>query len=74
MNLWKLPEIVIAPDVLFGGWVTNTLIGTWLAIIILVALLYFGIRRRAMIPSGLQNAMEYLVEFMLNTVESVSGK
>ena len=49
MNLWKLPEIVIAPETIFsiGGFpVTNTLLSTWITIVVLVLLFYFGTRRR----------------------------
>ncbi|HTI14468.1 MAG TPA: F0F1 ATP synthase subunit A [Dictyobacter sp.] len=75
--LWKLPNIEIAPDNLFhiGGFqVSNTLLDTWTAIIILVVLLALGTRRRDLIPSGWQNAIEWLVEAFQNLVESVAGK
>ncbi|QBD79760.1 ATP synthase F0 subunit A [Ktedonosporobacter rubrisoli] len=77
MNLWRLPEIVIAPEVIarpFGFPVTNTLLCTWITIIALVVVFYFGTRKRDMIPSGLQNALEWLIEALLGLVESVSGK
>ncbi len=75
--LWKLQEIKIQPDVIFninGFMITNTLIGTWLSIIVLVVLFYFGTRRRDLIPSGLQNALEWIVEYLLSLVQSVAGK
>lgn len=75
--LWKLPAVRLAPDVIFsiGGFpVTNTLLCTWISIIALVALFYFGSRRRALIPSGIQNVVEVLVEFLLGLVEGVAGK
>ena len=74
MQLWKLPNISIAPEVIFGGWITNTLLCTWISIIVLFALFYFGIRRRDLIPSGWQNFIEWMVESLLGLVESVSGK
>lgn len=74
MQLWKLPNISIAPEVIFGGWITNTLLCTWISIIILFVLFYFGIRRRDLIPSGWQNFIEWMVESLLGLVESVSGK
>jgi F-type H+-transporting ATPase subunit a len=77
--LWKLPVIKIAPDVIIplfpdGTGITNTLLGTWIAIIALVALFYFGTRRRDLIPHGVQNLVEWAVELLLNLVESVAGK
>ncbi len=74
MQLWKLPNISIAPEVIFGGWITNTLLCTWISIILLLAFFYFGIRRRDLIPSGWQNFIEWMVEALLGLVESVSGK
>ena len=77
MQLWKLPNIVIAPETIFwifGFPVTNTLFCTWLTIIFLAVLFFFGTRRRDLIPSGLQNFLELIVEFLLNLVEGVSGK
>jgi F-type H+-transporting ATPase subunit a len=75
--LWKLQEIKIQPDEIFnifGFPVTNTLLGTWIAIIVLVLLFYIGTRKRDLIPSGLQNAVEWIVEYLLSLTESVSGK
>lgn len=75
--LWKLQEIKIQPDVIFninGFPITNTLIGTWLSIIVLIVLFYFGTRKREVIPSGLQNAVEWIVEYLLSLVQGVAGK
>ena len=78
--LWKLGPIQIQPETIFYLFgnpnlpVTNTLIGTWISIIALLVTFYFGTRRREMIPSGLQNALEAIVQYLLSLVESVSGK
>lgn len=75
--LWRLPNISLAPDTIFyiGSFpVTNTLLGTWISIVILLVLFYFGTRKREMIPSGMQNFMEWVVELLLGLVEGVSGK
>ena len=79
MNLWRLPNVVIAPDALFPGvaglsWFTNTFLCTWITIIILVVLFYFGTRRMNMVPSGLQNALEAVVDFLQGLIEGVSGR
>jgi len=74
MNLWNLPDISIPPDLLFGGFVTNTLLLTWIAIICLVGVLFIGTRRMQMVPSGLQNAIEWVVDFLQNMVDGVAGK
>jgi F-type H+-transporting ATPase subunit a len=75
--LWKLQPIQIPPEVIFyiGPLpVTNTLIGTWISIIALLLVFFFGTRRRDLIPSGMQNAVEWIVEYLLNLTEGVSGK
>ena len=77
MSLWRLITIKIQPDVIatpFGFPITNTLLCTWFSIIVLVALFYAGTRRRDMIPRGMQNLMEWVVELLLGLVEGVSGK
>ncbi|HBE28227.1 MAG TPA: ATP synthase F0 subunit A, partial [Ktedonobacter sp.] len=77
MGLWKLLEIKIQPDVIFYLGpipVTNTLLCTWLSILALAVFFFFATRRRALIPSGIQNVAEYLIEFLLGLVEGVSGK
>ena len=77
MSLWKLLEIKIQPDPLFNIGpitVTNTLLCTWLSIVVLVALFYFGTRHRDMVPKGMQNLVEWMVELLLGLVEGVSGK
>jgi len=79
VNVWKLPEIVIAPEQIFvipgiNFPVTNTLLCTWITIVVLLGLFFFGTRRRDMIPTGLQNFLEWVIEGLLGLVESVSGK
>jgi F-type H+-transporting ATPase subunit a len=77
VSLWKLLEIKIQPDIIFyiGPLpVTNTLLSTWISIVVLVALFYAGSRRRDMIPRGMQNFVEWMVELLLGLVEGVSGK
>src|SRR6266702_6510436 len=77
VSLWRLITIKILPDVIatpFGFPITNTLLCTWFSIIVLVALFYAGTRRRDMIPRGMQNFMEWVVELLLGLVEGVSGK
>ncbi len=77
--LWKLPDIVIVPDVLFtvpgiNFQVTNTLLCTWIVIVVLLVLVYLAGRRRELVPRGFQNFAEWGVESLLNLVEGISGK
>ncbi len=77
MQLWKLPEIRIAPEKIFdifGFPVTNTLLCAWIAALLLLGVLFLGMPRRDGVPSGLQNVIEWFIEILLGLVESVSGK
>jgi F-type H+-transporting ATPase subunit a len=74
---WKLQNFNIQPDVIFtpfGFPITNTLLCTWITIILLVTVTYFGTRKSDLIPSGFQNFVEWGVESILNLVQGVVGK
>ncbi len=74
---WKLQNFNIQPDVIFtpfGFSITNTLLCTWITIILLVAAVYFGTRKQQLIPTGFQNFVEWGVESILNLVQGVVGK
>jgi F-type H+-transporting ATPase subunit a len=74
---WQLQPINVQPDVIFNVFglpITNTLFCTWLTIIALVIIAYFGTRRRDLIPSGMQNFVEWSVESILRLVQSVVGE
>lgn len=53
---------------------TNTMISSWITVIVLVSLVYFGMRKRALVPTGLQNAIETAVEWVLTFVENAAGR
>lgn len=57
-----------------GGFpITNSLLNSWL-VVILVVILGVAIRKKvAMVPRGLQNAMESIVEGFLGIFDSVTG-
>ena len=74
--LWKLPSISIAPDVIFtifGFQVTNTLLGSIIAGVILILVFVLGTRRQELVPHGMQNAVEALVVFLLGLIDGVVG-
>lgn len=77
--LWKLPDIVIKPDVIFtipglNFQVTNTLLCTWIVIAALILLVALATRRKDLVPRGFQNFAEWGVESLSNLVEGVAGK
>lgn len=54
--------------------ITNTLITSWLSIIVLLAVFYFATRKMKLVPKGLQNVGEWIIETLLGFVEGVAGK
>ena len=64
----------ITSEELFPGFeLTNTMVATWLTILILVVLSFLATRRMKEVPRGLQNLFEVVIEFFLNLAESVAG-
>ena len=57
-----------------GKWaITNSMLATWVTLILLIAVAFFATRKMSMVPKGLQNAMEAIIEAFLNLVESIAG-
>lgn len=54
--------------------ITNTLIASWLTIIVLIGLVYACTRKMKLIPGRLQSLAEVIVEALLNFVKSVAGE
>ncbi len=74
---WKLQSFNIPPDVIFrpfGFPITNTLFCTWITIVLVLIIVYFGTRKRDLIPSGFKNFVEWGVEGIQNLVVGAVGK
>ncbi len=71
----NLLHISLAAETLhvFGLGIPNTLLATWLTMLILITISFFATRDMEMVPSGLQNAVEAIVELFYDFVESVAG-
>jgi F-type H+-transporting ATPase subunit a len=54
--------------------ITNTLLASWISIIVLVGLAYAVTHRIKLIPSRLQSLIEYAIEWMLNLCVDVAGE
>ncbi|MDX1435808.1 MAG: F0F1 ATP synthase subunit A [Anaerolineales bacterium] len=74
------PPITLAPETVttIGSFpITNTLIASWLAMIILF-IVAFGVRRAVnsgeLVPSGVTGAIEAIVEILHNMTEATAGK
>jgi F-type H+-transporting ATPase subunit a len=72
----KLPVILPAEPVFSIGPFTayNTFLAAVLVTIFWLALSLLATRNMQLIPTGLQNFVEAVVEFLLNTAEQVAGK
>ena len=70
----QLSAEAITEDPLFLDFeITNTMITTWITIVVLVLISFFATRRMRDVPRGLQNLVEVITEFFLNLAESVAG-
>jgi F-type H+-transporting ATPase subunit a len=71
----KAIHISLAAEPLFhiGPFpVTNSLLVTWLVMIVLIAIALIAGRKPKLIPRGIQNLVEYVFEFLLSLIESVT--
>ncbi len=76
------PEISLAAEKiplpfnlpLFGHEVPNTLPATWLTMILLLGGSALATRKMEMVPSGLQNGVEAIIELFYGFLENVSGE
>ena len=70
----ELPHISMAAETLFhvGGFpVTNSLVATWLSMLILVVVSALFTRRMKLVPTGLQNVVETIVEIFYNGIARI---
>ena len=59
---------------LFGFPITNSIIGAWFTIIVLVGFSYAVTRRMKVVPSRLQSAFEFLLGWLYNLCQRVAGE
>ena len=55
-------------------YITNTLIAAWISILVLIIFFYFATRKMKLVPRGLQNFAETIIEMLLGFVEGVAGR
>lgn len=71
-----MPHIEIAAEKLFtidGFVITNTLITSWVVMVLLIAAALLVYRRLAPVPGGAQNLFEFFVEQCLGLMQNVLG-
>jgi F-type H+-transporting ATPase subunit a len=69
-------SVAVAPEVLFdiGPFpMTPTIITSIIVFIILVAFAYFSTRKMELVPRGLQNVMEAVIEQLVGLFEGIAG-
>ena len=54
--------------------ITNTMLTSWIVVIIMITTVYVGTRRRDLVPRGFQNMFEAALEAFYNFVVSVAGE
>lgn len=59
---------------LFGFPITNSIIGAWITIIVLVGFSYAVTRRMKLIPTRLQTLLEFAIGALLNFCQTVAGE
>src|SRR5437868_14691717 len=72
-----LPPISIKAGPLFsiGGFgFTNSMLLSLIVVVGLTLFFFFATRRISLVPKGIQNLAEVLVEFLLGLVEGTAGK
>ena len=71
------PHVELPSEAIFHSpilTITNTLIASWLTIVVLIGLLYGCTRKMKLIPGRLQSLAELIVETLLNFVKNVAGE
>ncbi len=69
-------HVPIQPQPLFtigGIIVTNTLLTSWIAVVVVILFALLVSRRMRLVPTGIQNFGEAIVELMLNMGEQAAG-
>ncbi len=68
-----LPVISVPGEQIPGTPVTNTLVGTFLADIVVLTFAFFAVRNIKQVPGRVQSVFEMLVQFLDNLARSVAG-
>ncbi|MCL4365797.1 F0F1 ATP synthase subunit A, partial [Patescibacteria group bacterium] len=71
-----METIVLKPEILgfFKSFpITNTLLVSWITMAVLIITSFLATWKIKLIPSGLQNLFEVLIDFIYTTVEDLAG-
>ncbi len=70
------PEIIVPAEIITKVGplnISNTLITSWMSMLVIIGISLAATRGMKMLPSGLQNFVEAVIEFLLDQVENVAG-
>ncbi|MCK9357048.1 MAG: F0F1 ATP synthase subunit A [Dehalococcoidia bacterium] len=69
------PHLSLPPGRPFLSFpLTNTLLASWLSCAVIIVIFLLAARRGQLVPTGLQNFVEYLCEFASSFIEEMVGK
>jgi len=71
------PHIQIKPETLYSIGIiniTNTMVTSWLVVALMIGLVYVASRRQELVPRGVQNLLEAIIEGFYNLVVSIAGE
>jgi F-type H+-transporting ATPase subunit a len=69
-----LPRGALEIGRVFGFPISNSMLVTWIAALILIVVVQVGTRRMKLVPGGIQNLIEWLVEGLRGFLEGIIGK
>lgn len=69
-----LPPAAAEPLFHVGSFpITNSMINGWIAVFFFLSVAFVASRRKGIVPTGIHNTIEAIVEFMLTEVQKVTG-
>ena len=71
------PHIQIKPETLYSIGIiniTNTMVTSWIVVALMIGLVYLASRRRELVPRGVQNLLEAIIEGFYNLVVGIAGE
>lgn len=69
-----LPAAPVTLFSIYGFEVNNSMIAAVIASIVIIVVVQIAMRAPKLVPSGLQNVVEWMVESMSNFIESITGR
>lgn len=71
------PEIIVPAELIFKAGplnVTNTLLTSWIVMVLIILIAWLCTRSLSLIPGGGQNFLEAVIGFLLGQIEEIAGE